>query len=66
MTAAHKLLRKLKKLGGTPVARPETFLVKGEEVEEGTEADLLFEGELERAGPWAAALLGCRREHQEE
>ena len=58
MTAAHRLLPKLRKLGGKPVARPETFLVaRGEAPESGERQDALVEDELERAWAWAAAIL---------
>ncbi|HSG16140.1 MAG TPA: hypothetical protein VLE70_07440, partial [Anaerolineae bacterium] len=50
-TAAPRLNRKLRKLGGEQAIRPETFFV---EAREGP----LFEGELERAGAWAASLNG--------
>lgn len=53
-TAAPRLARKLRKLGGKQVARPETFFVAGRE-------GPLFEGEMERAGEWAAALNGRRQ-----
>ena len=49
-TAAKKLLRKLRKIGGKRILPPETFLVMGRE-------GPLFEGELERAGQWAAEIL---------
>jgi flavodoxin len=58
MTAAHRLLPKLRKLGGRKVARPETFLVaRGEDPESGERQDALCEGELERARGWAASIL---------
>jgi len=56
MTAAHGLLRRLRKLGGKRIVRPETFLVKAVDVEPEGEFDLLSEGELERAREWAAAI----------
>jgi len=40
----------MRKLGGKRVARPETFFVAGRE-------GPLFDGELERAQAWAAALI---------
>ena len=49
-TAAKPLLRKLRKLGGKRVVRPETFSV---EAKEGP----LCEGEIDRAKAWAVALL---------
>ncbi len=49
-TAAPRLSKKLRKLGGQQVARPETFFVAGRE-------GPLFDGELERAEAWAAALM---------
>jgi flavodoxin len=58
MTAAHRLLPRLRRLGGKPVARPETFLVvRGEDPESGERRDALVEGELERARSWAASIL---------
>jgi flavodoxin len=58
MTAAHRLLSELRKLGGKKVAGPETFLVeRGKAPESGERQDALREGELERAKTWAADLL---------
>lgn len=50
MTAAKKLDRKLRRLGGKRVAYPETFVVTGRE-------GPLGDGELERARTWAAELV---------
>ncbi|UCH61609.1 MAG: flavodoxin family protein [Fidelibacterota bacterium] len=49
-TAAKKLARKFRRLGGKIVVPPETFHVEGRE-------GPLFEGELERAREWAGAIL---------
>jgi NAD(P)H-dependent FMN reductase len=49
-TAAPRLLKKMRKLGGKQAVRPETFFVVGRE-------GPLFDGELERAQAWAAALI---------
>jgi flavodoxin len=49
-TAAPRLSKKLRKLGGKQIARPETFFVAGRE-------GPLFDGELERAQAWAAVLV---------
>jgi hypothetical protein len=58
MTAGRRLLPKLRKLGGKPIARAETFLVvRGEDPESGERQDALVEGELERARMWAASIL---------
>jgi flavodoxin len=58
MTAAHRLLSELRKLGGKKIAGPETFLVeRGQVPESGERQDALREGELERAKAWAADLL---------
>jgi flavodoxin len=57
LTAAHRLVRRLRRLGGKTVAKAETFLVVQNEVPEQGEVDLLAEGELERAGEWAASIL---------
>ena len=67
MTAGRRLLPRLRKLGGKPVARPETFLVlRGEDPESGERQDALVEGEVERARAWAASILeqiDARMEH---
>jgi flavodoxin len=58
MTAAHRLLPRLRKLGGKPVTRPETFLVvRGVAPESEERQDALVEGELERARAWARSIL---------
>lgn len=49
-TAAKKLNKILRKLGGKRVVQPETFHVVGRE-------GPLFEGELERAQVWAGGIL---------
>lgn len=50
-TAAKKLNRKLRKLGGKRIVPPETFHVAGRE-------GPLLDGELERARQWAGLILG--------
>ena len=49
-TAAHKLDKRLRKLGGKRIVSPETFLVLGRE-------GPLYEGEIERAKTWAGSIL---------
>jgi len=49
-TAAPRLARKLRKLGGKRIIRPETFYVVERE-------GPLYDGEIERAGAWAASIL---------
>lgn len=49
-TAAKRLDKKLRKLGGKRAVRPETFLVNGRE-------GPLFDGEIERAAVWAHTIL---------
>ena len=49
-TAARRLAHKLRKLGGKRVVRPETFHVVERE-------GPLYDGEIERAGAWAASIL---------
>ncbi|NIM95228.1 MAG: hypothetical protein GTO18_16140 [Anaerolineales bacterium] len=49
-TAAKKLSRKLRKLGGKRIAPPETFHVEGRE-------GPLYPGEIERAKEWAKWIL---------
>jgi flavodoxin len=50
-TAAKKLARKLRKLGGKRIVPPETFHVSDRE-------GPLYDGEIERARNWAASILG--------
>jgi flavodoxin len=58
MTAAHRLLPKLRTLGGKKLAPPETFLVaRGEDPNSGERRDTLCEGELERARAWVGSIL---------
>jgi AcrR family transcriptional regulator/flavodoxin len=49
-TAAKKLARKLRKLGGQQTVPPETFHVEGRE-------GPLYEGEIDRAKAWAESIL---------
>jgi hypothetical protein len=49
-TASRRLLQLLRKVGGKPIVRPETFHVVGRE-------GPLYEGELERACQWGQAIL---------
>jgi flavodoxin len=49
-TASKHLNRKLRKLGGLQVIRPQTFHVVGRE-------GPLYQGEIERARQWAASIL---------
>jgi flavodoxin len=49
MTAAKKLAKRLRKLGGTPVVAPETFHVVEKE-------GPLYDGEVERARAWAESI----------
>jgi flavodoxin len=49
-TASHKLLSRLRRLGGRRVIPPETFLVTGKE-------GPLYEGEIDRARTWASEIL---------
>ncbi|NOZ28525.1 MAG: flavodoxin family protein [Chloroflexi bacterium] len=53
-TAAKRLARELRKLGGRRIAPPETFHVMESE-------GPLYDGEIERAREWAELLLGKLR-----
>jgi hypothetical protein len=57
MRASPKLLRLLQRLGGKPVAGPETFFVKTSGTKQPGAVDLLLPGELERSQQWASELL---------
>ena len=54
-TAAHRLLPRLRKLRGKPIAPPETFLVDKD--------NLLCDGEIDRATAWADAILKQVKRH---
>ena len=58
LRASPKLLRLLRKLGGKPIARPQTFFVQVHNTQKTGEADLLLEGQLERAHAWAGQIVG--------
>ena len=55
-TAAKRLDRKLRKLGGIRLVPPETFFVSERE-------GPLEDGEIERAGVWAEVILSRNEEH---
>jgi hypothetical protein len=58
MTAAHRLLPKLRRMGGAKVVGPAIYFVeRGEDPESGERQDALCGGELERAEAWAASIL---------
>jgi flavodoxin len=50
-TAAKRLAKKLRKLGGKRIVPPQTFHVVGKE-------GPLYDGEVERAKKWAETILG--------
>jgi flavodoxin len=57
LRAAPKLLKRLIRLGGKPVARPETFFVATKNPQKAGEVDLLLEGELDRGRQWAGEVV---------
>jgi len=57
LRASPKLLDQLSRLGGTPIALPQTFFVWARNPQKTGEINLLREGELERARQWANELL---------
>jgi flavodoxin len=57
LTAAHRLTRLLRKLGGRRVARPQTFFVETSDSDNEGEIDLMCDGEIERAKEWAGTIL---------
>lgn len=57
LRASPKLLAHLTRLGGNPIARPQTFYVNTKNPQKTGEIDLLLAGEFERAKEWAAKLL---------
>ena len=57
LRASPKLLGHLSRLGGKPVAKPQTFFVQTKNPQKTGEIDLLLDGELERARKWAAQFL---------
>ncbi len=58
LRASPKLLRRLRRLGGTPIAEPETFFVALRGAPEANGADLLEGGQIDRARQWASSLIG--------
>lgn len=66
MRASPKLLRQLRKLGGEPVAEPQTFFVRTSSTQQPGEVGLLLKGEMERAREWAAGLLDQSKTPVEE
>jgi hypothetical protein len=60
MTAAHRLLPRLRKMGGKRLLGPATFtVIRGANPETGERQDALCEGEVERAQKWAALILAA-------
>jgi flavodoxin len=57
MRASPKLLDQLSRLGGKPVAPPQTFFVRARNPQKTGEVNLLLDGEIERARQWANELL---------
>jgi flavodoxin len=57
LRASPKLLRELRKLGGSPVAPPQTFFVRTRNPQKDGQIDLLLDGEIDRARQWAHELL---------
>jgi flavodoxin len=57
MRASPKLLRQLRRLGGRPVAEPQTFFVRTSGTQQPGETDLLLEGQIDRAKDWAGEIL---------
>jgi len=62
MRASPKLLRHLARLGGKPVAPPQTFFVQTKTPQKTGQIDLLLEGELDRARQWAGEVLDRSKE----
>lgn len=57
LRASPKLLRHLTRLGGKPVAQPQTVFVQTSNPQKTGQIDLLLEGELDHARKWAVDLL---------
>lgn len=57
LRASPKLLARLTRLGGAPIAKPETFFVHMQNPEKTGNPNLLHDGELGRARQWAGRLL---------
>lgn len=60
LRASPKLLARLSRLGGTPIAPPQTFFVKTTSPQQPAETDLLLQGQLDQARYWAAHTLSQR------
>ena len=57
LRASPKLLAHLIRLGGTPIAKPQTFFVQTKNPQKTGEIDLLGNGEIDRARQWANTIL---------
>lgn len=57
LRASPKLLDHLTRLGGKPIAPPETFFVAMKSPQQSGETDMLLEGEHDHARQWAQKLL---------
>jgi flavodoxin len=57
MRASPKRLRRLRQMGGQPIASPQTFFVKMHNTQGTSETDLLLEGQIAQAREWAAMIL---------
>lgn len=57
MRASPKVLRQLCRLGGKPVAQPETFFIRTSSTQQPGEVNLLLEGEIGRTQEWANQML---------
>jgi len=57
MTAAHRLLPRLRRLGGRRVVRAETFTIESLNRKTEDRVDRLLPGQIERAQSWAETIL---------
>ncbi|HSV99607.1 MAG TPA: hypothetical protein VLI39_05505 [Sedimentisphaerales bacterium] len=56
LRASPKLLARLTRLGGHPIAKPETFYVHMQNPDKTGNPNLLHHGELDRANTWATQI----------
>jgi len=57
LRASPRLLRHLRRLGGKPIAPPQTFSVQTRNPQKSGQINLLLDGQIDRARQWAVRLL---------
>jgi len=66
LRASPRLLRHLRRLGGKPIAPPQTFFVQTRNPQKSGQIDLLLDDQLGRARQWAEQILKKTNEERAE